>query len=299
MILTKDPITKGSPALFTLNKNDLALNSLVTSSVHFSNQANWSLVMINYKSTIHDQPKNLIFDASLSSPTAYFQTSTSADDVFEVQKVIIQDKDGGLLVIPRSLLTTAEAEFDVDINSISGLIFEFFSTPDSLVATGGSVENTLGVNAFAIDTDPITNNQYDISFSITGMNANDCFAIGLTNSLADVSFAQIQNGLVFVPQGGGFDFVGVAASHNLTKKFNAGSSSPMGGTYSDWQAYVLPNQTNVFRFISDPSSGLNLEINGNLIGGYSVFASYVGSVFPFVHFPTIGNKVVSVVNNLA
>jgi hypothetical protein len=163
MILTKNPITKGSPALFTLNKTDLALNSLVTSSVHFSNQANWSLVMVNYKSTIHDQPKNLIFDASLSSPTAYFQTSTSADDVFEVQKVIIQDKDGGLLVIPRSLLTTAEAEFDVNM----GAVLQVWDTLTGTAISSGSgqlerTDFTLGWDAGAWHDTPITG---DFTFS--------------------------------------------------------------------------------------------------------------------------------------
>jgi hypothetical protein len=179
--------------------------------------------------------------------------------------------------------------------------FEYFSSPSSLVATGESVENTLGVAAFAIDTDPIPMNgalPFDVTFTVTGMNPNDCFALGLTNSTTSVAPANLVHAIVFRTNSGDPEFVGSASGYSLFRR-NGASYGPLLSLapYNTWSSYINSTLTTTFRFYND-EAGMSLFINGSQIG-YGGYPPYTGNSYPFVHFPTIGNKVVSVVNNLA
>jgi hypothetical protein len=111
-ILTKASITKGTPAVFTLDKAELASLGSVSSNTLFSNQSNWSRVVITFKSTVNKQTKTLIFRGS--QVTALFKTSAYADNIFRIQRINIYDKDGANLLISRSQLN--EAGFDIDLS---------------------------------------------------------------------------------------------------------------------------------------------------------------------------------------
>jgi hypothetical protein len=121
-ILTKAaaPI-KGTATLFTLDKTALAAVTSVAADAYFSDSANWKSVNLFYHSLVGNQHEIVKFEASQSSPTSKFLVSDNARDVFEIQKIIIKDFDGGTFEVLRSELTTAE--FDVDVTPPSGALY--------------------------------------------------------------------------------------------------------------------------------------------------------------------------------
>lgn len=112
-ILTKAPITKGTPADFTIDVAELLLLPAVVADPYFSNLVNWKYVSLTYKSDSTAQHKNVLFHVAASEFVAPFKTSIYADDVYQIQSLTIHDFDGGTLLIKRSSLTAAE--FDVSI----------------------------------------------------------------------------------------------------------------------------------------------------------------------------------------
>lgn len=104
---------KGTPATYTLNKGDLAADIIVAADSYFSLQANWKNVSVIMKSTAGGQTKPLLFNATLATPTADFDTSLTARDDFEVDRLTIFDFDGGQLTLLRGDLNTSD--FDVSV----------------------------------------------------------------------------------------------------------------------------------------------------------------------------------------
>jgi hypothetical protein len=111
-ILTKSTVTKGQANEFDLSKPDLAAVSKVVNDSYFTDQTNWSKVIVEYKSAEGNQHEMVIFDASQESPKGNFEISEKAKDVWEVQSVKIMDFDGGYLKLNRGDLTVED--FDVD-----------------------------------------------------------------------------------------------------------------------------------------------------------------------------------------
>jgi hypothetical protein len=132
---------KGTPTEFTLNKSNLAQVASILNDPYFSIQDNWKNVIIYYKSSIGNQKQVLDFDATTASPSSDFLVSIRARDIFQVQKIIVQDFDGGSIVVPRSELN--ESEFDVDM----GAILPFY-TVESGVNDSYNTINSLKVNNF-------------------------------------------------------------------------------------------------------------------------------------------------------
>lgn len=118
-ILTKPTIAKGQANEFDLSKSELAAISKVVNDSYFSDQANWSKVVVEYKSAEGNQHKMVTFDASDESPKANFELSEKAKDDWEVQSVKIMDFDGGYLKLVRGDLTAEE--FDIALGSVGGV----------------------------------------------------------------------------------------------------------------------------------------------------------------------------------
>ena len=116
-IITKSgsPV-KGLPTTFTLNKSDLAAVTSVAADAYFSQMTNWHKVVLVYRSSLGNQYEIVTFDASLASPTASFQVSLKARDIFQIDKIKIKDFDGGIFEVPRFALTVAD--FDVDMTPL-------------------------------------------------------------------------------------------------------------------------------------------------------------------------------------
>jgi hypothetical protein len=119
-ILTKIDIPdKGLSATFELNKADL--NTLVnsfTADTFWQSQANWSEVTLYYRSTEGNQRQILQFDPSQGSPQAEFFVPSNSRDIFQIEFIYIRDAQSGFLAIPRSAISTAETEFDVDLGAV-------------------------------------------------------------------------------------------------------------------------------------------------------------------------------------
>jgi len=117
-IITKPSgMEKGTEYDFTLNITDLLAHASVSADSYFSNQANWDKVVLNYDSAEGNQPEVLIFENvdSGDSDTASFGVHALARDAFEIQSIIIMDKQGGYLHVKRSDLVAAD--FDVDFSA--------------------------------------------------------------------------------------------------------------------------------------------------------------------------------------
>jgi hypothetical protein len=117
-IITKpSPLEKNATGVFSLDKTALALHPIVVASSHFSSPNVWDKIIVKYKSETLGQFESIEFDASLASPEGQFFVSETAEDIFEIEKITIVDKDGAILLIPRAELIVAE--FDIDFSVVA------------------------------------------------------------------------------------------------------------------------------------------------------------------------------------
>jgi hypothetical protein len=115
-LLTIPSITKGTPALITLDKTILMTLLSEAGDAYYSNASHIKSAVVQYRSDSGNQIKNMQFDLSESSPSAYFYTSTVAKDIFELQKIIVIDFDGGSIQIPKTSLPSG---LDIDLSGSS------------------------------------------------------------------------------------------------------------------------------------------------------------------------------------
>ena len=117
-ILTKNETpAKGQKAEFQLDKAALAAVTSVAADSYFSDSSNWKSVDMIYKSNIGGQRLVIKFNAAQAIPAADFFITNKARDVFNIEKIIINDFDGDYFEIPRSALNVVE--FDVSLTSLS------------------------------------------------------------------------------------------------------------------------------------------------------------------------------------
>lgn len=112
-ILTKAPITKGTPAVFTLDKAALALLAPVVADSYFSDSAKWKHVSLTFKSSTSNQNKVLLVDVSTSQTTVDFKTSVGCDNIFQISNITLHDFDGGSLLLGRSVLPFSLMDIDM------------------------------------------------------------------------------------------------------------------------------------------------------------------------------------------
>jgi len=154
-IITKpSPLEKDATGVFSLDKTALALHPIVVASSHFSSPNVWDKIIVKYKSETLGQFESIEFDATLASPEGQFFVSETAEDIFEVEKITIIDKDGAILLIPRAELTVAQ--FDIDFSAsgnsspvISYLSYDINNVGATLNATGGVSLGSSGDDVYA------------------------------------------------------------------------------------------------------------------------------------------------------
>jgi uncharacterized delta-60 repeat protein len=157
-IIIKPVVSKGVPAVFTLDKTELAAHPLVLADPYFSNLTNWNRVRLVYISTIGSQSELLDFNATLSSPTATFLVTADSRDDFIVEKLVITDFDGGSLQIPRSSLVTGEFDLALGTGNYPALPATFIKAYSANVSSPQNIENArLNPNSYG----------FDINYSIT------------------------------------------------------------------------------------------------------------------------------------
>ena len=133
-IITKGPnLQKGSEIDFTLNITDLLAHPSVSGDAYFSTQSNWDKVFVNYTSE-GNQKEILIFENvdSGTSDSANFGVFSGARNTFEVQSIVVMDKQGGYLKIKRDLLTVED--FDVSFSDVTFVTWD--ASESGLAATG-------------------------------------------------------------------------------------------------------------------------------------------------------------------
>ena len=108
--------SKGISGELQLDKDNLVALSSVTANTYFADKTNWKRVILYYKSSVRNQNHIVSFNAGAATPTANFFASTKAEDVFEIQHLIIQDFDNGFFKVNRAELVTTE--FDITLAAI-------------------------------------------------------------------------------------------------------------------------------------------------------------------------------------
>lgn len=159
-IITKPSIYKGQSATFTLSKSELLQHPAVVADSYFSDSANWYRVNAVYKSSPGSQYEIVEFDASLATPVGSFLVSSQARDLFQIQKLVILDFDGGFLEIPRSDLVSSQfdisfvqAFFTVDFSqNISSLNASW--SPSASIVDGKLNLSSPGFFRFSIPNPP-------------------------------------------------------------------------------------------------------------------------------------------------
>jgi len=129
-ILTKPGIiTKGFPATFTINKENLAGLYNVRIDPYFQFAANWSKISIVYENQFKNS-ETVSFDATQLIPIAKFDVSDKVRGEFTVKAVLIFDFDGDVLVIPKDFLQSTpelQADFAVVLQGGSSTTYEIAS----------------------------------------------------------------------------------------------------------------------------------------------------------------------------
>ena len=119
MLLTIPSVTKGTAATISLSKSELFQLAAVTADSYFSVQENVAVAIFEFDSDPGNQKEVLRFDLSQATPTASFLVSESARDSFLLERVVLVDFDGGILVIERSQLPSG---LDVSLVNSANLL---------------------------------------------------------------------------------------------------------------------------------------------------------------------------------
>lgn len=186
-IITKpSPLEKDATGIFSLNKTALALHPIVVASAHFSSPNVWDKIILKYKSDTLGQFESVEFDATVASPEGQFFVSATAEDIFEVEKITIIDKDGAILLIPRADLTVAE--FDIDFGVVvppfagTYLTYELNTAGATLNATGGVSGGNAGDDIYAKDSSGASSDfSYEWKFNWSSINASNIL-VGVTGN---------------------------------------------------------------------------------------------------------------------
>jgi hypothetical protein len=99
LTIPSQPLAKATNHTITLNKTDLFNISAISIDAYFSVQANVSRCIMEYNSDPGNQKEILTFDLSAASPTATFNVSARARSTFLLERIVLEDFDGGTLIL--------------------------------------------------------------------------------------------------------------------------------------------------------------------------------------------------------
>jgi hypothetical protein len=250
-ILTKiDTPAKGSSATFELNKADL--NTLVnsfTADTFWQSQANWGKVVLHYQSDIGNQKELVQFDPSQGSPQAEFSLVSNARDLFQIKAIYVVDFDGGKLSIPRSAISTAETEFDVDLSVASGSAFSQTLKDDNIVLSNSdyTAYNNFTTNTNLLHTNYVAGGSFQIS------------------SGGKYYFEMVNDQAGTTPSFGSINGIGCSFSSTaLPTIFEAGNAFPESG-FPYENIYIAANSANRVRDAAIFGAGFSIA-EGDVLG---------------------------------
>ena len=135
-ILTKpDIVTKGVPAIVTLDKDLLKALPIVDADAYWKDTSNWQTIVVSFKND-EGQPEAIRMDAS--NPTGSFLASSTARSEFKLKSITIKDFDGGKLKIKRPELTAFELDGEFDM--LYSLDVDFIETEAGFILVTESDE---------------------------------------------------------------------------------------------------------------------------------------------------------------
>ena len=251
-IITKpSPLEKDATGVFSLDKTALALHPLVVASAHFSSPNVWDKIIVKYKSETLGQFESIEFDATVASPEGQFFVSATAEDIFEVEKITIIDKDGAILLIPRADLTVAE--FDIDFNPVAPqvgnpIIWDTFLNGAIAEADGG-ISGGAGTNMVKSNASKVLNGadfKVTYNFTMTSGSEDSNLVHGIMNSITDTGFAGL-TGITYQSQ-----------NDILIYDNYSGSGAPQA-TYSNSMMNQTGANTAIFEKIGNV---LTIKMNG-------------------------------------
>lgn len=146
-VVSVPAITKGTPATITMTLSELF--SLVGTS-YYQDADNLREIRILYKSTTNDQ-KALVRFTDLSGATTQgtILVDENADDTFEVQRVVLRDKQNGKVKVERAELVTAEFDFTATTPVSGTLSADFLGTDQYLSGYDGEfADDVISINVW-------------------------------------------------------------------------------------------------------------------------------------------------------
>mgnify|MGYP000915159588 CR=1 FL=1 len=130
-------IAKGQDNTVTLSKSALETEvAALEQTPYFQDSINWKQVKGVYLTDEGKQINELIFDASLPSPTGNFNPTAQARNTWEIKAIIIFDFDGGFLKINRGDLTVGD--FDILLGIIAPSVLN--TVPGSIITTQNAID---------------------------------------------------------------------------------------------------------------------------------------------------------------
>lgn len=143
MITLPGSLQKNQPLVFSLNKSELFA---AVSDEYFSIEANVKKVVFVYKSTDGHQRKRVEFLTTDENPSDSVVFSLKAKNVFNLEKIVLMDYDGGAHVLSASVAPSALVlDFTGEGEPPSVVYFAFDGTSDNGLGGFGSVsDSTIG-----------------------------------------------------------------------------------------------------------------------------------------------------------
>lgn len=140
MITLPNLLEKNQVLTFVLDKTNLFA---AISDEYFSIQENVQKVVAVYKSSTGHQRKRIEFLLSEESPSDQVRFSNKASDIFNLEKIVLIDYDGGTFVLPASVAPSASVlDFTGGTPPPSTIYFAFDGTSDSSLGGFGSISDS-------------------------------------------------------------------------------------------------------------------------------------------------------------
>lgn len=233
-LLTIPSVTKGTPATVTLDKTVLMTLLSETSDPYYANASNLKSAVVQYRSADGNQTKNMEFDLSQVSPSSKFYTSSNAKDVFEIQKIIVTDFDGGFIQIPKASLPSG---LDIDMSG------------------GGPSSSTLELYHFDGAGVGVNGNDFT-QFGTLTYNPGK-FASGVSGFSVNAAYLKRDAGFLS-PIGSG-DF-----TVELWAKLNDGSSQTAFAVINDPSPGIIPTEIKIGLRYNGNGQWFDYLVDGNL-----------------------------------
>jgi hypothetical protein len=128
MITFPNSLVKGQDLTFTLDKTAFFA---VVSDEYFSVEANVEKIIFVYRSEDGHQRKRIQFMVSDSAPSDAVGFSEKANDVFNLEQIILVDYDGGTHVVSPSVVSLSEQTITFNSSPSEEIYFAFDGTNDA------------------------------------------------------------------------------------------------------------------------------------------------------------------------